>query len=102
MTGMPAASADFVGPTNADASVSASAIPAAPALIAVSMALTISETTPVCDPVQLGAGRPSSAAASFIPLCVGAKKEFVVTWLMNANFHPGVFGKSPAPAEAAA
>src|ERR1700733_6131548 len=92
---MPAASACFVGAMNAFASVNGMAMPSALALIAVWKALTISVTTPFSEPVQLGWARPSRLAASFMPLCVGAKKELVVTWLMKANFHAGVFGKSP-------
>src|SRR5436190_23760908 len=49
-----------------------------------------------CDPPHLGVGRPSRAAASFVPLMVGTKNRFVVTWLTNQNCHFGVFGKFPA------
>ena len=49
----------------------------------------------VVDPPHFGAGRPSSAAASFMPFWVGTKNRFVVTWLTNQNCHAGVFGKFP-------
>ncbi len=67
ITGMPAAIAAFVGSTKAVESVSATAIPSAPPLMAVSKALTISETTPLSDPVHCGVVMPSSAAASSSP-----------------------------------
>src|SRR5947209_3075855 len=50
----------------------------------------------VADPPHFGFGRPSSAAASAIPNCVGTKNRFVVTWLSNQNCHGGVLGKLPA------
>jgi hypothetical protein len=34
----------------------------------------------------------TSAQASAAPYCVGTKNGFVVTWLMNANFHFGWLG----------
>src|ERR1700761_6469392 len=97
MTGMPLARACFVGSTNAEVSVSAMAMPSAPLVIAESNALTISETSPVSEPVHCGVGMPNTDAASANPLRVGTKNEFVVTWLTNTKFHFGVLGKLPAP-----
>src|SRR2546421_10326101 len=94
---MPLPSARLVGSTKASLSVSATAIPSTLLLIAVSMALAIWATLPFSDPVHCGSGRPSSAAASASPVLVGTKKEFVVTWLTNTNFHPGVLGNLPTP-----
>ena len=53
------------------------------------------------DPVHLGFGRPSSAAASAKPNWVGTKNRLVVTWLTNQNCHGGTCGKLPATAFAA-
>jgi len=43
----------------------------------------------------------TSEAASAAPYCVGTKNGFVVTWLMNANFHFGCFGSAANPSEPA-
>ena len=53
------------------------------------------------SPPHFGVGRPSSAAASANPYCVGAKNAFVLAWLANQNCHFGVVGKLPAAAFAA-
>src|ERR1700733_11176782 len=77
------------------------AIPLAFAVTALLMALTMSASAESVDPVHLGLGSPSSAAASAKPNWVGTKKRFVVTWLTNQNCQAGVFGKLPATAAAA-
>src|SRR6266851_3713996 len=93
---MPLFMAFSTGVVNAVALITATAIPLAFAEIAAFVALTICGTLDAADPVQLGLGRPSSAAASARPYWVGTKKGLVVTWLMKANFHGGVLGKFPA------
>src|SRR6266576_2197973 len=92
---MPACMALATGVLNAVALITATAMPLAFAEIAAFVALTICGTLELADPVQDGLGRPSSAAASASPYWVGTKNGLVVTWLTNANFHAGVFGKSP-------
>ena len=52
----------------------------------------------VVDPPHFGPGKPSSLAASAIPLWVCTKNRFVVTWLTNQNCQAGVAGKFPATA----
>src|ERR1019366_4300647 len=99
---MPASMACFTGVVNDVALITAVAMPAALAAVAVEIAAVISEVIEFCDPVHLGAGRPRSAAASFIPNWVGTKKRLVVTWLTNQNCHAGVFGKFPIALLAAA
>src|SRR6266700_1248624 len=54
------------------------------------------------EPLHLGAGRPSMAAASANPNWVGTKNAFVVTWLTKWNCHGGVFGKLPPTSVVAA
>ena len=100
-TGMPAASAFSVGSLNAFWSVMAIAMPSALPVIAVFMALTISETLAVSEPVHWKS-RLSSAQASSAPYWVGTKNGFVVTWLTNTKRYLGVFGKLPAPSPSAA
>ena len=65
------------------------------------MALTMSVSAELVDPVHLGLGMPSSAAASAKPNWVGTKNRLVVTWLTNQNCHAGTCGKLPATALAA-
>src|SRR3954468_13891087 len=98
---MPAASALSVGPLNAFLSTRQTAMPSALPAIAVFMALTISPTSAVLDPVHWNVVL-SNALASSMPYCVGTKNGFVVTWLTNTNLYLGVFGKLPAPASDAA
>src|SRR5207249_5394633 len=90
-TGMPLASAFFVGPSNAFVSITATAMPAAFAAIAAFMAETISPTSLLAEPVHWYV-QLTSAHASAAPYCVGTKNGFVVTWLMKTNFHFGWFG----------
>jgi hypothetical protein len=92
---MPPSIAFFTGAVNAVELITATAIPFAFDEIAALVALTISGTFEVCEPVQAGLGSPSNAAASASPYCVGTKNGLVVTWLTNVNFHAGVDGKSP-------
>src|SRR4051812_13479367 len=94
---MPAASALSVGPLNAFLSTRQTAMPSAFPAIAVFMALTISPTSAVLDPVHWNVVF-RSALASSMPYCVGTKNGFVVTWLTKTNLYFGVFGKFPAPA----
>src|ERR1700733_3324965 len=77
------------------------AIPLAFAVTALLMAFTMSASAESVDPVHLGFGSPSSAAASAKPNWVGTKNRLVVTWLTNQNCHAGVAGKLPATADAA-
>src|SRR5579871_2014031 len=93
---MPAFMAFATGVVNAVALITATAMPFAFAEIAAFVALTICGTLELADPVQVGLGMPSSAAASSNPYWVGTKNGLVVTWLMKANFHAGVLGKLPA------
>src|SRR5579872_695710 len=77
------------------------AMPAAFAVTALLMAVTMSLTAESVDPPHLGLGIPSSAAASAKPNWVGTKNRLVVTWLTNQNCHAGTCGKLPATAFAA-
>src|SRR5215211_5783024 len=97
---MPAARALLTGSLKASLSTTASAIPSALAEIAVLVALTISATLEVVDPVHWNS-QLSSAQASWAPYWVGVKNELVVTWQTNTNFHFGVVGKSPEALAAA-
>ena len=97
---MPAASALLTGSLKASLSTTASAIPSALAEIAVLVALTISATLEVADPVHWNS-QLSREQASWAPYWVGVKNGLVVTWLTKTNRHFGVDGKSPAPAAAA-
>src|SRR5262245_3375838 len=90
-TGIPLARARLIGASNAFASVTATAIPAAFALIAALNALIIVPTLPSSAPVHWYA-QLTSAQASAAPYWVGTKNGFVVTWLTNTNFHFGCFG----------
>src|SRR5215207_8908627 len=94
---MPASSALSVGPLNALVSTRQTAMPSALPAMAVFIALTISPTSAVLDPVHWNVVL-SSADASSMPYCVGTKNGFVVTWLTKTNLYFGVFGKLPAPA----
>src|SRR3954471_10724113 len=60
-------------------------MPFAPPVMAVFMALTISLTFAVSDPVHWYE-QPSSLHASSAPYLVGTKNGFVVTWLTKTNF----------------
>src|SRR5215471_11336683 len=97
-TGMPASIAFLTGVVNDVALITVVAMPLALAEIAVLKYVTISVALEVVNPPNFGAGRSSSAAASFMPFWVGTKNRFVVTWLTNQNSHAGVFGKFPAVA----
>src|SRR5215471_1237760 len=97
-TGMPASIAFLTGVVNDVALITVVAMPLALAEIAVLKYVTISVASEFVDPPNFGAGRSSSAAASFMPFWVGTKNRFVVTWLTNQNSHAGVFGKFPAVA----
>src|SRR3954451_5660050 len=91
---MPAASAWSTGALNAVLSTTAIASPSAFPLIAVLVALTISATTELAEPVHWYV-QPSSLHASSAPYWVGVKNGLVVTWLTKTNFQLGVFGKLP-------
>src|SRR5215831_14188291 len=93
---MPASIAFLTGVVNEVALITVVAMPAALPEIAVLKYVTISVALEVVDPPNFGAGRSSSAAASFMPFWVGTKNRFVVTWLTNQNCHAGVAGKLPA------
>src|SRR5262245_28493099 len=90
-TGMPFARARLIGASNADLSTTQTAMPSAFALIAALKALIISPTSAFVDPVHVKV-ELMSAPASWAPYWVGTKNGFVVTWLMNANFHFGCDG----------
>ena len=94
---MPAASAFSVGSLNAFRSTRQTAMPSTLPAIAVFIALTISPTSAVFEPVHWNVVF-SNAQASSMPYCVGTKNGFVVTWLTNTNRYFGVAGKLPAPA----
>src|SRR3954467_6918995 len=99
---MPASSALSVGALNAFGSTRQTAMPSAFAEMAAFIALTISLTSAVFEPVHWNVVL-TSALASSMPYCVGVKNGFVVTWLTNTNLYFGVTGKLPAPpVEAAA
>jgi len=92
---MPAFIAFITGEVKVLALITVVAMPAAFAAVAVVIATAIWAAFDVCDPVHLGLGRPSSAAASAIPNWVGTKNRLVVTWLTNQNCQGGVLGKLP-------
>src|SRR3954447_5092296 len=87
-TGIFFESARLIGASNADLSTTQTAMPSAFALIAALNAFSISPTSAFVDPPHVYL-HLTSAHASAAPYCVGTKKGFVVTWLMNANFHLG-------------
>src|SRR5215471_10480162 len=93
---MPSFMAFFTGWVNAVVLITAIAIPFAFDEMAELVALTMSGTFDLSEPVKAGLGMPSSAAASARPYWVGTKNGLVVTWLTKVNFHAGVDGKSPA------
>src|SRR5919197_5295948 len=97
---MPASSALSVGALNAFWSTRQTAMPSALAAIAAFIALTISLTSAVFEPVHWNVVL-TSALASSMPYCVGVKNGFVVTWLTKTNLYLGVGGKLPAPPLAA-
>ena len=72
-------------------STTQTAIPSALALTAALNALIISPTSAFVEPVHWYAVS-QSFDASAAPYWVGTKNGFVVTWLMNTNFHFGCFG----------
>src|SRR4029079_19146558 len=76
-------------------------MPFAPLVIAVFIALTISLTFEVSDPVHWYE-QPSSLHASSAPYLVGTKNGFVVTWLTSTNFSFEVWAKTPPPPSCAA
>src|SRR5262245_23758144 len=93
---MPASSALSVGALNAFWSTRQTAMPSALAEIAAFIALTISLTSAVLEPVHWNVVL-TSALASSMPYWVGVKNGFVVTWLTKTNLYLGVGGKFPAP-----
>src|SRR5215813_10709012 len=95
---MPSFMAFAVGVLKAVELTTAIAIPFAFDVMAELVALTMSGTLALSEPVQAGLGIPSSAAASCSPYWVGTKNGLVVTWLTKVNFHGGVDGKFPAAA----
>src|SRR5215467_6955599 len=92
---MPSFMAFAVGVLKAVELTTAIAIPFAFDVMAELVALTMSGTLALSEPVQAGLGIPSSAAASCSPYWVGTKNGLVVTWLTKVNFHGGVDGKFP-------
>src|SRR5689334_8342592 len=78
----------LIGPSKADLSVTAMAMPSALALIAVLTADTILPTSAFSSPVHWKE-QLTRAHASSAPYCVGTKNGFVVTWLTNTNLHLG-------------
>src|SRR3954464_9050515 len=99
---MPACSALSVGALNALGSTRQTAMPSALAGMAGFIALIISLTSAVFEPVHWKVVL-TSALASSMPYWVGVKNGFVVTWLTKTNLYLGVTGKFPAPpVEAAA
>src|SRR3954469_9550223 len=92
---MPFPSARLMGASKAPLSTTHTAMPAALALTAALKALIISPTSALVEPPQVKP-TPSREPASAAPYWVGTKNGFVVTWLMNANFHLGCFGKDDA------
>ena len=78
----------MIGASNAPLSTTQTAMPSAFALIAALKALIISPTSAFVEPPQVNR-QLTSAHASAAPYWVGTKNGFVVTWLMNANFHFG-------------
>src|SRR4051794_16574019 len=93
---MPACSALSVGALKAFGATRQTAVPSALAEIAAFIALTISLTSAVFEPVHWKVVL-TSAPASSMPYCVGVKNGFVVTWLTKTNLYFGVGGKLPAP-----
>ena len=85
---MPADSAAFTGSLNAVGSMIETAIPSALAAMAAFIALTISETLLVAEPVHWYL-HPTMETASWMPYWVGTKNGLVVTWLTNTKFHWG-------------
>src|SRR3954471_1527686 len=85
---MSAASALSVGALNAFRSTRETAIPSAWAVIALFIALTISLTLLVSEPVHWYE-QPSRLHASAAPYLVGTKNGLVVTWLTNVNLNDG-------------
>src|SRR5918911_1090593 len=98
---MPALSAWSTGFLKASLSTTAIARPSALEEMAVLVALTISATIELAEPVHWDE-QPSRAQASWAPYCVGVKNGLVVTWLTNTNFQFGVEGKLPCPLAALA
>src|SRR3954468_20796036 len=70
-------------------------MPFAPLVMAVFIALTISLTFDVSEPVHWYE-QPSSLHASSAPYFVGTKNGLVVTWLTNTNFRLPFAPKMPA------
>jgi hypothetical protein len=85
---MPAARARSVGALNALGSMIGTAMALAFAAIAAFIALTISATSEVAEPVHWWS-QPSSRHASSMPYCVGTKNGLVVTWLTNTKRQRG-------------
>ena len=102
---MPAFSAASVGALNACRSISATAIPLAPLVTALFIALTIWLTLLFPSP-STGTSSPSSLHASAAPYWVGVKNGLVVTWLTNTNLYfgcePKTFEPSSPPLDALA
>ncbi len=78
--GIPADSADCTGLLNAVGEIRELAMPSALPVMALLIALTISPTLLVDEPVHVYE-QPSSLHASAAPFWVGVKKMLVVTWL---------------------
>src|SRR6476620_9258166 len=91
---MPFERARLIGASKAFASTTATAIPAAFALIAALKAFSISPTSAFSEPVH-EYEQLMIAPASDAPYCVGTKNGFVVTWLTNTNLHFGWLGYAP-------
>src|ERR1700683_1353550 len=91
---MPAFSAFSTGTLKAVLLISETAIPSAPDVTAVLIALTIWSMFSLSEPVH-SYEQPSSLHASAMPYCVGTKNEFVVTWLTTTNLYDGCEPKMP-------
>src|SRR5262249_17402855 len=76
-------------------------MPFAPLVMAEFIALTISLTFEVSEPVHWYE-QPSSLHASSAPYLVGTKNGFVVTWLTSTNLSLFVWANTPPPPSCAA
>src|SRR5580698_3205415 len=98
---MPAANARSVGALNALGSMIGTAMALALAAIAAFIALTISATSELAEPVHWWS-QPSSRQASSRPYWVGTKNGLVVTWLTNTKRQRGRPGNGSVSAACAA
>ena len=92
---MPASNARALGALKACGSTIGTAMASALAAMAAFIALTISPTSALAEPVHWEV-QSSRAQASSMPYCVGTKNGLVVTWLTNTSFHFGWVGRVAA------